>query len=97
MVTPCLDYLELSGSWIQAKYQAHKVLFLSSFTFLKIKPELRNLKQNLLTNILILCLGEQKVFYAAKFPFTRIFAKCSSLSSYFPFFVGLIVKAHSQV
>ena len=68
MVTPCLDYLELSGSWILAKYQAHKVLFLSFFTFLKIKPELRNLKQNLVTNILILCprLRKKSVFLGSK-------------------------------
>ena len=65
MVTPCLDYLELSGSGILAKYQAHKVLFLSSFTFLKIKPELRNLKQNLVKS-LEKVLGKNRYFWGAK-------------------------------
>ena len=65
MVTPCLDYLELSGSGILAKCQAHKVLFLSSFTFLKIKPELRNLKQNLVKS-LEKVLGKNRYFWGAK-------------------------------
>ena len=79
----------------------YEILFLSAFLLWKIIPELKSLKQNLAINIFILCpcFSKKSVFWEREKSFmqqslfTQTFAKYSSLSSIFLFFIGLILSA----